>query len=113
VKDIPGLHSFEKFFVTIFPIDWGAAEICRECFEEPVALTIVDWRPNTDFHGVRDRNHDSGFGGLQSEQIEAALHASNFAGGDLLDYAYAVIRVHDFLADFEAHRYLLVTNETE
>src|SRR5712692_5608924 len=45
VKDVPSLHSFEKFLIAVFPIYGGVREVRREGFQQPVALIVVDWRP--------------------------------------------------------------------
>src|SRR6266446_10317192 len=111
VKDVPSLHAFEEFLISVFPIDGGICEVRREGFQQPVALIVVDWRPEADLNCIGDRNHNSRFGRFEPKQVEAILHSCNFGSGNLLDYAYAVIRIDNFLAYFEAHRYLLVTIE--
>src|SRR5688572_6416162 len=113
VKDVPSLHPFKEFLISVFPIDGGIREVRREGFQQPVALIVVDWRPQADFYCIGDRNHNSGFSRFQPKQVETILHACNFGSGNLLDYAYAVIRIDNFLAYFEAHRYLLVIVRAE
>ena len=54
MKDIARLHSFKKLFVAVFPVNRGVGEIRGKGLEQPVALTVVDGRPEAYVNRVSD-----------------------------------------------------------
>ena len=96
-----GAHAVGVFFETVFPVGGGEIFGDGEEVENLLNFAVANYAANAHAAGVVAGHHDLEAAGFDVEEIELFHRGSDGAAADLLDYAYAVVGIHDLVADVE------------
>src|SRR5437868_10150459 len=104
-----GAHALGVFLEAVLPISIVQALAIRKKIKDFLDFPVAHHPPQANAIDVVEGNHDLQTAGLDLKQVKLLDGGADRPTADLLDHAYTVVGVHNFIADVET----VATNHEE